>query len=93
MHRLLFELARAGVAILMISSETPEVLRVADRVLVMREGRLVAELGHEEATEHAVVAAATGQQDAAAFKVGADHTVLLGPPFVFDKANINKFNF
>ena len=65
-HRLLFELARAGVAILMISSETPEVLRVADRVLVMREGRLVAELGHEEATEHAVVAAATGQQDAAA---------------------------
>ena len=27
------------------------------------------------------------------FKVGADHTVLLGPPFVFDKANINKFNF
>jgi rhamnose transport system substrate-binding protein len=27
------------------------------------------------------------------YKVGADHTILLGPPFVFTKANINKFNF
>ena len=45
-HRLLDELAGQGVAILMISSELPEVLRVADRILVMREGRLVAELAH-----------------------------------------------
>ena len=37
------ELAAAGVAILMISSELPEVLGMSDRVLVMREGRLVAE--------------------------------------------------
>lgn len=65
-HRLLVELARSGVAVLMISSEMPEVLGVPDRVLVMREGRLVAELGHEEATEQAIVAAATGQQEAAA---------------------------
>jgi rhamnose transport system ATP-binding protein len=65
-HRLLVELARSGVAVLVVSSETPEVLRVADRVLVMREGRLVAELGHEEATEHAIVAAATGQREIAA---------------------------
>ena len=47
--------------ILMISSELPEVLRVADRILVMREGRLVAELTHTEATEERIVAAATGQ--------------------------------
>ena len=60
-HRLLDELAGQGVAILMISSELPEVLRVADRILVMREGRLVAELTHEEASEEAIVAAATGQ--------------------------------
>jgi ABC-type sugar transport system ATPase subunit len=45
----------------MISSELPEVLRVADRILVMREGRLVSELSHDEATEERVVAAAAGQ--------------------------------
>ena len=42
-HRLMSELAGAGVAILMISSELPEVLGMSDRVLVMREGRIVAE--------------------------------------------------
>jgi rhamnose transport system ATP-binding protein len=60
-HRLLDELAAQGVAVLMISSELPEVLRVADRILVMREGRLVAELHHADANEEAIVAAATGQ--------------------------------
>ncbi len=65
-HRLLDELAGEGVAILMISSELPEVLRVADRILVMREGRLVAEFPHLEATEESIVGAATGQTAAAA---------------------------
>jgi rhamnose transport system ATP-binding protein len=65
-HRLLDELADGGVAILMISSELPEVLRVADRILVMREGRLVAELAHAEASEEKIVAAATGQAQAEA---------------------------
>ena len=60
-HRLLVELSRNGVAVLMISSELPEVLAVADRILVMREGRLVAELSHEEASEEKIMAAATGQ--------------------------------
>ena len=50
-------------AVLMISSELPEVLHVADRILVMREGRLVAELSHAEASEERIVAAATGQVD------------------------------
>jgi rhamnose transport system ATP-binding protein len=59
-HRLLVNLASEGVAVLMISSELPEVLRLADRVLVIREGRLVRELSHEEATEEAVVGAAAG---------------------------------
>jgi rhamnose transport system ATP-binding protein len=62
-HRLLDELAGEGVAILMISSELPEVLRVADRIVVMREGRLVAELDHAGASEERIVAAATGQRD------------------------------
>jgi len=62
-HRLLVELSRSGVAVLMISSELPEVLAVADRILVMREGRLVAELSHEDASEEKIMAAATGQAD------------------------------
>jgi rhamnose transport system ATP-binding protein len=60
-HRLLDVLAAEGVAVLMISSELPEVLHVADRILVMREGRIVTELAHTEASEEAIVAAATGQ--------------------------------
>ncbi|MGD0714361.1 MAG: sugar ABC transporter ATP-binding protein [Gaiellaceae bacterium] len=59
-HRLLTELAAEGVAVLMISSELPEVLLLADRILVMREGRLVTELAHTEATEERIVAAAAG---------------------------------
>jgi len=60
-HRLLSELAGNGVAILMISSELPEVLRVGDRILVMREGRLVAEYPHGDASEEKIMSAATGQ--------------------------------
>ena len=52
---------RRGGRGLMISSELPEVLGMADRVLVMREGRLVAELARAEATEETVMAAATGR--------------------------------
>ena len=48
-HRLLSELAAEGVAVLMISSELPEVLGMADRVLVMHEGRIAAELPRAEA--------------------------------------------
>jgi rhamnose transport system ATP-binding protein len=60
-HRLLSSLAREGVAVLMISSELPEVLAVADRILVMREGRLVAEFTNAEASEESIVGAAMGQ--------------------------------
>ncbi len=58
-HRLILELAKSGVAVLVISSELPEVLNLADRILVMREGRLVAEFDHKGATEEAIIAAAT----------------------------------
>ena len=60
-HQLLVQLARDGVAVLMISSELPEVLRIGDRILVMREGRLTAEFGHADVTEEKIMAAATGQ--------------------------------
>ncbi len=65
-HRLMSELAGQGLAVLMISSELPEVLGMADRVLVMHEGRLVRELSRSEADEESVVRAATGQLEAAA---------------------------
>jgi len=64
-HRLMSELAGQGLAVLMISSELPEVLGMADRVLVMHEGRLVRELSRAEADEESVVRAATGQTAAA----------------------------
>jgi rhamnose transport system ATP-binding protein len=64
-HHLLVQLARDGVAVLMISSELPEVLLISDRILVMREGRLAAEYPREEASEEQIMAAATGQQVAA----------------------------
>ncbi|MBO0838199.1 MAG: sugar ABC transporter ATP-binding protein, partial [Actinobacteria bacterium] len=62
-HRLLADLARDGVAVLMISSELPEVLGVSDRILVMREGRLAAEFTREQASEEAVMSAAMGTRE------------------------------
>ena len=60
-HRLLSELAGQGLAILMISSELPEVLGMADRVLVVCEGRITADLPRDRATPEAVMHAATHQ--------------------------------
>ena len=54
-HNLLFDLAGRGAAVVVISSDLPEVLAVADRVLVMREGRLVGELPGPTATEQDIV--------------------------------------
>jgi rhamnose transport system ATP-binding protein len=62
-HRLLDRLSREEkMAILVISSDLPEVLRLSDRVCVMREGCLVAEFARNKATQENVLAAAVGQQ-------------------------------
>lgn len=61
-HRILDELVHQGIAVLMISSELPEVLGMADRILVVHEGRLAAEFSRAEADEALIMAAATGQQ-------------------------------
>ncbi|MBM3731695.1 MAG: sugar ABC transporter ATP-binding protein [Actinobacteria bacterium] len=58
-HRLLNQAASEGKAVLMISSELPEVLGMADRIIVMREGRQVAEFSRKEATQEKIIAAAT----------------------------------
>jgi ABC-type sugar transport system ATPase subunit len=54
-HQLLRELAREGAAIVLISSELPEVLSLADRILVMREGNLAGEIPQGEATEENIL--------------------------------------
>lgn len=58
-HALMSQLASQGMAILMISSELPEVLGMSDRILVMREGRIVAEIPRAGATQEKVMLAAT----------------------------------
>jgi rhamnose transport system ATP-binding protein len=59
-HRLMSALAQQGLAILMISSELPEILGMSDRVLVMRQGRIVGEFTREQATQEAIIGAAMG---------------------------------
>jgi ribose transport system ATP-binding protein len=54
-HRLLADLAGRGVAIIMVSSELPEILAMSDRVLVVREGRISAELDRTSATEERIM--------------------------------------
>ncbi len=55
LYRLIHELAATGVAVLLVSSEVPEVLGLSDRVLVMREGRLLTEKPASELTEAAIL--------------------------------------
>ncbi|WP_374947340.1 sugar ABC transporter ATP-binding protein [Agreia sp.] len=62
-HRLLSDLAGRGIAIIMVSSELPEVLGMADRILVMHEGRITAELPRTEATAESVMNAATSTRE------------------------------
>jgi rhamnose transport system ATP-binding protein len=57
-HELMQELAERGAAILMISSELPEVLGMSDRIAVMRHGTIAGMLSREEATQHTVLALA-----------------------------------
>ncbi|MDH6128084.1 sugar ABC transporter ATP-binding protein [Kitasatospora sp. GP82] len=57
-YQIIADLARAGSAVLVISSELPEVLGLADRVVVMQNGRVTGELGRAQASEEAVLALA-----------------------------------
>jgi ABC-type sugar transport system ATPase subunit len=55
-------LAATGAAVLLISSDLQEILGLADRILVMRSGRIVAQFGNETATEEKIIAAALGAE-------------------------------
>lgn len=59
-HKLMRDLSSQGVAVMMISSELPEIIGMSDRVIVMREGRIQAELSGDELTEKEIMRAATG---------------------------------
>jgi rhamnose transport system ATP-binding protein len=65
-HAFMGELARDGLAVLMVSSEIPEILGMADRVVVMREGRIAGTFEREGLTAETLVACATGNLAAAA---------------------------
>jgi len=62
-YKLIEQLAADGVAILFVSSEMEEILRLSDRALVMHEGRITGELPREELSEEAVMQLATGRQN------------------------------
>ena len=59
-YNLMNSLVENGVAVIMVSSEMPELLGMSDRILVMHEGRIAAELSRREATQEKVLAAAMG---------------------------------
>ncbi len=61
-HCLIAELAAQGVAIVLISSELPEILGMCDRIVVMRAGRIAGVLSREEATAQNLLALALGEQ-------------------------------
>lgn len=60
-YKIMNELVRQGVGVLMISSELPEVIGMCDRVLVMHEGRLSGELARRELTQESIMRLATGE--------------------------------
>ncbi|MDR3428881.1 sugar ABC transporter ATP-binding protein [Silvimonas sp.] len=62
-YQTMTDLVKNGMAVLMISSELPEVLGMADRVLVMHEGRITADIPRSEANEERIMAAALGQME------------------------------
>ena len=77
-HALIDALAAAGKAIVMISSELPEILRLSHRVVVMCEGRVTGELAAHEATQEAIMQLAT-RRPAGAVAAAPSATVVASP--------------
>jgi ABC-type sugar transport system ATPase subunit len=69
-YHIITRLVEAGIGVLLISSEMPEVLGMSDRIIVMREGRQVAELARAEATEEKLLQHAAGVREAASAESG-----------------------
>ena len=60
-YKLMTALAKEGKAIILISSEMPEILAMSDRIMVMHEGRKVGEIGRTDATQERILHMATGE--------------------------------
>jgi ABC-type sugar transport system ATPase subunit len=61
-HRLIDELVKQGIPVLMISSEMPELLNMSDRIYVLHEGRISAEYSRESATQEKILKSAIGRK-------------------------------
>jgi rhamnose transport system ATP-binding protein len=85
-HQLIEDLAARGMAIILISSDLPEVLAMSDRILVMREGRQMAIFAQGEATQEKVLAAAMGQSgDLFPEEIGIDRAAAVEAMAVIDQ--------
>jgi ABC-type sugar transport system ATPase subunit/ribose/xylose/arabinose/galactoside ABC-type transport system permease subunit len=78
-HRIVSELAEQGLAILLISSDMPELIGACDRIMVMRHGEIVAEFDRENASQYEIGLAATGVTAPTAGEPDLDETNPVGP--------------
>ena len=77
-HGIVSELAEQGLAILLISSDMPELIGACDRIMVMRHGEIVAEFDRENASQYEIGLAATGVTAPTADEPDLDHTEPVG---------------
>jgi ABC-type sugar transport system ATPase subunit len=70
-HNLLIDMAKQGIAVIVISSELPEILAVSDRIVTMREGRVTGEIARTEATQEILMAMMTAHENSAASSAAA----------------------
>ena len=70
-HNLLIEMAKSGIAVIVISSELPEILAVSDRIVTMREGRVTGEIARDNATQEILMSMMTFHEGAADARVAS----------------------
>jgi inositol transport system ATP-binding protein len=75
-HNLLIEMAKSGIAVIVISSELPEILSLSDRIVTMREGRVTGEIARNEATQEILMSMMTFHEGAADARARASHEAL-----------------
>jgi inositol transport system ATP-binding protein len=75
-HNLLIEMAKSGIAVIVISSELPEILSLSDRIVTMREGRVTGEIARNDATQEILMSMMTFHEGAADARARAAHEAL-----------------
>ena len=69
-HNLLIDMAKQGIAVIVISSELPEILAISDRIVTMREGRVTGEIARTKATQEVLMAMMTAHESGVAHVSG-----------------------